>query len=114
MAFDYSQNRFAFGRAIGSFQTIKHKLVNILMTSNWRVETLITAPGQRQTMRRICRLRPLPPGYLRLNCSTMRRGKISKRMAAWASPGRPIVVYITGARNNCRWRLEANGAGLIA
>jgi len=46
MAFDYSQNRFAFGRAIGSFQTIKHKLVNILMTSNWRVETLITAPGQ--------------------------------------------------------------------
>ena len=30
MAFDYSQNRFAFGRAIGLFQAIKHKLVNIL------------------------------------------------------------------------------------
>ena len=29
MAVDYSQNRFAFGRAIGSFQAIKHKLVNI-------------------------------------------------------------------------------------
>lgn len=29
MAVDYAQNRFAFGRAIGSFQAIKHKLVNI-------------------------------------------------------------------------------------
>ena len=29
MAVDYAQNRFAFGRPIGSFQAIKHKLVNI-------------------------------------------------------------------------------------
>ena len=29
MAVEYSKNRFAFGRAIGSFQAIKHKLVNI-------------------------------------------------------------------------------------
>lgn len=29
MATDYAKNRFAFGRAIGSFQAIKHKLVDI-------------------------------------------------------------------------------------
>lgn len=29
MAVDYAQNRFAFGRAIGSFQAIKHKLVDM-------------------------------------------------------------------------------------
>ena len=43
---DYAQNRFAFRRAIGLFQAIKHKLVNIYVDSSWRVRTLITAPGR--------------------------------------------------------------------
>ena len=29
MVVDYAQNRFAFRRAIGLFQAIKHKLINI-------------------------------------------------------------------------------------
>ena len=45
MVVDYAQNRFAFRRAIGLFQAIKHKLINSIWTSSWRVRTLITAPG---------------------------------------------------------------------
>ena len=46
MVVDYAQNQFAFRRAIGLFQAIKHKLVNIYVDSSWRVRTLITARGR--------------------------------------------------------------------
>ena len=47
MANGYAQERYAFGRPIGSFQAIKHKLADIyIAASNWRAPTPITAPGR--------------------------------------------------------------------
>ena len=113
MAVDYAQNRFAFGRAIGSFQAIKHKLVNIYVDLELARANAYRRLGSDERCAGPAGCGRRRAG-IRLKRSTMRRGRISKRMAAWASPGSSIVVSITGARNNCRWRLAANGAGPIA
>ena len=55
MARDYALERFAFGRPIGSFQAIKHKLTDIYARLSWLAPTPTTAPG---------RFPPMPPSCL--------------------------------------------------
>jgi alkylation response protein AidB-like acyl-CoA dehydrogenase len=43
MARDYALQRQAFGRAIGSYQAIKHKLPTATSSSSWRAPTPTTA-----------------------------------------------------------------------
>ena len=99
MANAYAKERFAFGRPIGSFQGIKHKLADMyiqveLARSNayygaWAVHT--DAAELPSPPRSPASPPARPAGSL--------PRKTSRPMAAWASPGRWTVIYITGAPN---------------
>jgi acyl-CoA dehydrogenase len=88
MAVGYAQERYAFGRAIASFQAIKHKLAEIyvaleLARSNayygaWALEDEEDAARRRQR-RADRREQGVQPGGA---------GEYPCRMAGWASPGR--------------------------
>ena len=42
---DYAMGRYAFGRAIASYQAIKHKLANMYVRTPWLAATVITELG---------------------------------------------------------------------
>jgi acyl-CoA dehydrogenase len=98
MANAYAKERFAFGRPIGSFQGIKHKLAGIYRSS-LPVPTPITAHGRSTPARRNSpsppRSRASPPAR---PAGSLQK-KTSRPMAAWASPGRWIVTCITAEQN---------------
>jgi acyl-CoA dehydrogenase len=107
MARDYARERYAFGRPIGSFQAIKHKLA----PSNWRAPTRITVPGRCTRTQPNCR----SPHRSRASQHAMpagwRQRRTSRRMAGWASPGRWTVSSTTVAPSCMRWRWAECGSG---
>ena len=85
MARDYAVDRVAFGRPIGSYQAIKHKLVEMLR----RVEgarSLFVAAGRAWDADRpgFGHCRPTPPASALARHSTMRRPRTSSSMAGLA------------------------------
>jgi alkylation response protein AidB-like acyl-CoA dehydrogenase len=91
MATDYAKSRYAFGRPIGSLGRSRRSSISwrtCISRSNWRGRTPSTAPGRSPTTRPTCRRRRPPRGLPRSRPLRWRRRRISRPMAAWATPGR--------------------------
>ncbi len=100
MARDYAQERFAFGRPIGSFQAIKHKLADMYVALELARSNAYYgawALGADATDLAWPRLRSAFPPPRR---SILPRRKISRRTAGLASPGRSTAICSIGVRNN--------------
>ena len=98
MAQDYALERYAFGRPIGSFQAIKHKLADMYVTERASpVQRLLRRLGAGDRRRRAAAGRRRRAGFAPREAFTARRRRTSRRMAASASPGRSTATSTTAA-----------------
>jgi alkylation response protein AidB-like acyl-CoA dehydrogenase len=111
MAAAYARERIAFGRAIGSYQGIKHKLAD-LYTANqlarvhawygaWALSCDAAHAGAQHPALEEAAAAPTP-GRPKRRCTCM---------AAWATPGKPTATCTCAARATwrCGWAMSGTG-----
>ena len=105
MARDYAMERYAFGRPIGSFQAIKHKLADVYVAIELARSNAYYGAWALASMQPNCRWRRRRRACPRPRHSTLPRKRTSRRMAGLASPGTWTAICSIGVRNSLRWRL---------
>ena len=115
MARDYALERYAFGRPIGSFQAIKHKLADVYVAHRaGALQRLLRRLGAVARTRPSCRSPPPRRASRRARPSRWPPRRTSRPMAAWASPGSSTATSTTAAPSCWRWRSAARATGRIA
>ena len=95
MAKEYAMGRYAFGRAIASFQAIKHKVADMYISLQLaRSNCYYGAWAHNDSSERLLQLqlRVLVQPKLFMNAQR----KIFRLMSAWGLLGNSIVIFITG------------------
>jgi alkylation response protein AidB-like acyl-CoA dehydrogenase len=113
MARDYALERYAFGRPIGSFQAIKHKLADVYVAIELARSNAYYGAWALSAERPNCRWRRRPRGCRRPRRSISHRRSSSRPMAGSASPGTWIATCTTDVRSSLRWRSDRPPGGSI-
>ncbi len=99
MAKDYAMQRYAFGRLIGSYQAIKHKLAGHLCEQRARpLQLPITAPGRSPLARAKSRWRRLPRASPPRRRLTSRRKENTQTHGGIGFTWKSIATSSTSAR----------------
>ncbi len=87
-ASEYAKVRQQFGRPIGQFQAVKHKLANMLVTVE-EITAVAWDAGQAVTARTLGRSRRWLPRWPGPSCSTGTRRTPRTASSSWAGSGLP-------------------------
>ena len=98
LATDYAKNRFAFGRPIGSFQAIKHKLDVYIATELARSHAYYGAWALTSDAPDLP-VAAAAAAWLAAELIIWHRLRTFRPTAAWVSRGNWIAICITAARN---------------